>query len=215
MHGYRAIVVSIGFEEKYAIRSLTRHGLDKGDRILLLTGPLVERTIKTLNFIKDFVTKYFSSEVSLRICEIPVHEFSMALSVVKKAIADDVKGAREVIVNLSGGMKVVAFATLMAIAQLKPSNVLIEVELEDSSTVVQIPTLLLNPPSIEGAKLEVLRKLIERGGEVSVRELAKSLGKDASTIRRYLIELRKLRLVTIKRNRPLTVEALALANALV
>lgn len=191
-----------------------RHGLDKGDRIILFTGPLVERSAKAVELVKDFISKYFPSEVALRVCEVPIQDFYDAVATVKKALRKEVVNARKVIANLSGGMKIVSMAVLISLAILQPAHLLVEVEAEDSSHIINIPLRLLNLPRVEGARLEVLRKLIEMGGRGGVKELARELAKDESTIRRYLLWLKKAGLIEVKRLKPQIIEVTPIAKAL-
>ena len=63
----KAIILTLGFEEKFAIRMITRHGLDKGDYIVILTGPLVDKTKKVITYLQDFIQKYFKEEIGFEV----------------------------------------------------------------------------------------------------------------------------------------------------
>ena len=68
----RLFILTIGFEEKFAIRMITRHGLDIGDKLLIITGPIIDKVEKTITFLKDFIAKYYGKEIELEASYIPL-----------------------------------------------------------------------------------------------------------------------------------------------
>ena len=210
----RVIITTLGFEEKFTVRSITRHGLDRGDKIVLITGPRVERSEKALSFIKEFISKYYQSEVSISVRNIPIHDIYTAVSEVKQVLMEEVKEADRVMVNLSGGMRILIIAVILALTLLNIQNLMLEVETEDSSALITIPSELLHLPRVEGGKLEVLRILIKSSKPMSVNQIAQILNRDESTIRRHLLKLRKLGLIEVRKAKPLVVKALPIASLL-
>lgn len=213
----RLIIATIGFEEKFMIRAITRHGLDKGDHILLITGPSTEKSMNAINLIKGFVTKYYGKDVSLSIKEVPISDFYTSVLTIKQSIIERAKELTNVIVNLSGGMRVLIIATLLALAMLNLKNVLIEIETEDSSSIITIPTEMLSLGQSKLGKrlLDILRILVESQTPLSVSEIAKELQLDESTIRRHLLKLRRMKLIEVKKPKPLMVQPSPLARLLV
>ncbi|MGB9622230.1 MAG: CRISPR-associated CARF protein Csa3 [Candidatus Bathyarchaeia archaeon] len=212
----KLIVATIGFEEKFMIRAITRHGLDRGDQILLLTGPSTEKSMNTVNLIRGFITKYYDKDVVVHVKEVPVNDFLASVLAIKQSINERSKESVDVIVNLSGGMRILVIATLLALATLNLRNVLIEIETEDYSSIVNIPAeiLLLGRPKLSRRLLDILRILIESQEPLSVNEIAEKLQRDASTIRRHLIKLRKMKLVEAKKPKPLILQPSPLARLL-
>lgn len=211
----RVIITTLGFEEKFTVRSITRHGLDKGDKIVLITGPKVERSEKAISFIKEFISKYYPLEVSLNIWDIPVHDIYSMVSRIKQILMEEVKEADRVIVNLSGGMRILILAVFLALTLINIPSLTLEVEAEDSSTLITIPSEILQLPRIEGSKLEILKILVNTGKPMSIDEIAETLSRDESTIRRHVQKLRKLKLVEVKKIKPLIVKALPVASLLI
>jgi len=205
----RALFITLGFEEKFAVRALTRHGLDKGDKITLVTGPRIDKVDKAINFISDFILKYYGGEVDLHVEEVSVHDIYAAISLLRRILTDRSRGADQVIVNLSGGMRVLIVAFIIALGLINLPNLIVEIETEDSSTLIQIPTQIIKVwrHQVGVEKTEILKILVSRGDYMSSREIARLTGKDESTIRRHLSKLREIGLVEAKRFKPLLVKA--------
>ncbi|MEM1546995.1 MAG: CRISPR-associated CARF protein Csa3 [Candidatus Methanomethylicia archaeon] len=211
----RVIITTLGFEEKFTVRSITRHGLDRGDKIVLITGPRVEKSEKAVSFIKDFISKYYLSEVSVSVKDIPIHDIYETISRIKQILIEETRGFDKVIVNLSGGMRIIIIAVILALTLLDIQDLMLEVETEDSSLLITIPRDLLYLPKVEGGKLDVLKVITRKSKPVSVYEIAETLGRDESTVRRHLQKLRRLKLIEVEKIKPLIVKASKTASLLV
>lgn len=211
----KLIVATIGFEEKFTIRTITRHGLDKNDKVLLLTGPPTEKSMTAINLVREFITKYYSKDVTLIIKEIPVHNFYNAIHTIKESIMKEAKGVISIIVNLSGGMRILIIETLLALAILNMKNIIVEIETEDSSTIVTIPSEILSiKPQIRKRHAEILQILAQAQEPLTVKTIAEKLGIDDSTMRRHLLKLRKMKLIETKKTKPLLIQLSPLAKLL-
>ncbi|MEM2195341.1 MAG: CRISPR-associated CARF protein Csa3 [Candidatus Methanomethylicia archaeon] len=210
----RALFITLGFEEKFAVRALTRHGLDKHDKIILITGTRIEKVDRAIGFISEFISKYYGDEVKLRVEEVPVHDICIAASLIRKLIVEEAKNVDQVIVNLSGGMRVIIAAVIIALRLINIQNITIELETEDSSTLVQIPieAIKIQEHQIGPEKSEILKILTDRDDYLTVGEIAKAVGKDESTVRRHLARLRNAKLIEVKKLKPLTVKATQIAK---
>ena len=205
-----ALILTLGFDEKFCYRAILRHGIKEGDKIILLTAGLVERVKKAYEWIKAFVERSYDVEVKL--VQIDVKDFTKAIQDVIK-ILDEFKDYN-LIVNLSGGMRALAVTVLFALMIKPMRNVRLEIELEDFSGLIEIPQYLLRIHEIKQnlteEKIEIL-KLIAQGLK-DVKSLSKSLNKDVSTIRRHISSLEELGLIRVERRKPLEVETTELAN---
>ena len=109
------------------------------------------------------------------------------------------------IINLSGGMRVLSMIVLFALVLTGIRDLKLEVELGDFSGVVEIPSTLLLLPSIKASmtkeKLAILKLVAE--GKRDVRSITESLEKDESTMRRHLMTLKRYGLVEVERRKPL------------
>ena len=205
-----ALILTLGFDEKFCYRAILRHGIKEGDKIILITAGLVEKVKKAYEWIKAFVER--SYDVEVRLIQIDVKDFTKAIREVMH-ILDEFKGYN-LIVNLSGGMRALAVIMLLAL-MIKPiRNVKLEIELEDFSGLIEIPQHLLRIHEIKqnltDEKIEIL-KLIAQGLK-DVKSLSKALKKDVSTIRRHISNLEELGLVEVEKRKPLKVKTTELAN---
>ena len=205
-----ALILTLGFDEKFCYRAILRHGIKEGDKIILITAGLVEKVKKAYEWIKAFVER--SYDVEVRLIQIDVKDFTKAIREVMH-ILDEFKGYN-LIVNLSGGMRALAVIMLLAL-MIKPiRNVKLEIELEDFSGLIEIPQHLLRIHEIRqnltDEKIEIL-KLIAQGLK-DVKSLSKALKKDVSTIRRHISSLEELGLVEVEKKKPIKVKTTELAN---
>ncbi len=206
----KLFIFTLGFEEKFAIRMITAHGLDEGDKLLMITGPLVEKTQRTISFIRDFLNKYFSGKVAMEVFELKdISDFPNLVDRLYDKLRDEVLKFDEIIVNLSGGMRVIVLATYTALTLLLLSikdigKIHVELETEDSSARISIPIHLAKLLKLRGSlsheKVQVLKLISCK--PMTAKEIAQALGKDETTIRRHLMELVSLGLVVRKETRP-------------
>ncbi len=205
-----ALILTLGFDEKFCYRAILRHGIKEGDKIILLTAGLVEKVKKAYEWIKTFVER--SYDVEVRLVQIDVKEFIKAIQDVIKTL-DEFKDYN-LIINLSGGMRALAITVLLALMIKPMRNVRLEIELEDFSGLIEIPQNLLRIHEIKqnltDEKIEIL-KLIAQGLK-DVKSLSKALKKDVSTIRRHISSLEELGLIEVEKRKPLEVKTTELAN---
>jgi len=211
----RALIITLGFEEKFALRGLTRHGISKGDRLILLTGPTIERVRKAASYVRDFIDKYYSGEVSVDLVELPVHDFYQTTLRVKQVL-ENVATMDQVIVNLSGGMRIIVLAVFIAVMLLSMRNVKVELETEDSSKYLTIDAVALKSimsfEELSEEKMRILEVLTREEKALTVAALSKRLRRDSSTIRKHLRSLEEAGLVIVKKRKPLTVKSHPVLN---
>lgn len=210
-------VITLGFEEKFAVRMITRRGLDEGDRLLALTGPRTEQAGRAITFLVEFAARYYGSRVAVEVEELnPALGFEELVRRVYEAVSSRAGLGERVVFNLSGGMRALCLASLLAAQLLAASGVSVEVELEteDSSALLSVPRPLLNLPSaaleLTAEKLKILGALAE--GPATARELAEKLGRDFTTVSKHLRALEKLELLRAEGGRPKRYSANSLAQ---
>ena len=205
-----ALILTLGFDEKFCYRAILRHGIKEGDKIILLTAGLVDRVKKAYEWIKTFVERSYDIEV--RLVQIDVKDFIKAIRDVMNTL-DEFKDYN-LIVNLSGGMRALAITVLLALMIKSMRNVRLEIELEDFSGLIEIPQNLLRIHEIRQnlteEKIEIL-KLIAQGLR-DVKSLSKTLKRDVSTVRRHISSLEELGLIVVERRKPLEVKTTELAD---
>ena len=199
-------VITLGFEEKFAVRMITRHGLDRGDRLLLVTGPRTPQSERAASFLCEFARRYYGGDVGVEVEEVRVgSDFAELVHRLHGLVASRARAGERVVFNLSGGMRVLCLAAFVA-AMLLSARLPVEVELEteDSSALIGVPRAVLALPRtfslLSREKLEVLAALAQRSR--GIRELAEELDRDETTVRRHLQELVEAGLVEALGRRP-------------
>ncbi len=205
----KALIVTLGFDEKFCYRAILRHGIKEEDIIILLTAGLVDRVKRAYEWIRVFAESY---DVEVKLIQIDVKDFNRALKEVMR-ILDELKDY-SLIVNLSGGMRALAITVLMALTIKPIRDLKVEIELEDFSGLIEIPRNVLKLSEIRAnlgkEKIEIL-KLIAQGVE-DVKSIADLLKKDVSTVRRHIYTLIDLNLVVVVKKKPLIVKTTELAE---
>jgi len=205
-----ALILTLGFDEKFCYRAILRHGLKEGDKIVLITAGLVEKVKKAYEWIKSFAERSYDIEV--RLIQINVRNFTEAISKVT-ALLDELRDYN-VIVNLSGGMRALVIIVLLALMIKPMRNLKLEIELEDFSGLIEISNNLLRIHEIKQIlteeKVEILSLIVQ--GKGSVKTISEILKKDASTIRRHISDLERFGLITVEKRKPLEVKATELAK---
>lgn len=210
----KALIVTLGFDERFCYRAILRHGIREGDIVILITARLIDRVRKAYDLVNSFMRTSFGDSVKIELIELEIEDIESSTVKIMKLL--DSLRDYEVIINLSGGMRTIIltiiFATLLASIDAR-----IELELEDGSNVIEIPKVLINIPRIisilTDEKLEILKSL--HGGIKNSRDLAKKLGKDESTVRRHLAELIALDLVKSIKRKPLIVKTSKLVEGII
>jgi len=200
-----ALLLTLGFDEKFCYRAILRHGISEGDKIVLVTAKIVNRVKKAYDWIKTFVNTSYSN-VEMKLIELNVED---TIGSIKKVleILEELEGYH-IVINLSGGMRILSFIVLLSLLFKEIRNAVIEIELEDFSGVVRIPVILLTLPSIKEKlgeeKIKILKTI--RDGKNNVKSIAEYLNKDRSTIRRHISSLKKLGLIEYEKRKPLKVK---------
>ncbi|OYT47987.1 MAG: hypothetical protein B6U85_03915 [Desulfurococcales archaeon ex4484_42] len=214
----KVVLLTLGFEEKFAVRALVRRGLEVGDLVVLITGPIIDKVAKAINYVKEFL-KYFEG-IDIQVFEVSeVHEFTQAISKIKGLIKELLDKYEYMIINLSNGMRALVVEVLMATTLLPrelKERIIVELDTEDGKAIVEIPKdliTIINPPNL-GVKEDIIKVIIEEGGEADIYTIAQKLGKDETTIRRQLETLKDLRLIELA-YRPLRARIKPIAKAVI
>ncbi|MEM3691663.1 MAG: CRISPR-associated CARF protein Csa3 [Candidatus Korarchaeum sp.] len=206
----KVLIATLGFEERFCYRAILRHGMREGDKIILLTGDLTDKVERAYEWVDKFIKSSYGDSVEVRLIKLNLNEVLESVKRISELL-DSFEGS-DVIVNLSGGMRVLVAYTLLACLMRVRRNLVVEIEREDLSGVVSLDHRLLKLVK-EGVKEEHLSLLeLVRRGLGDVRSLARELGKDESTVRRYVSDLEELGLIRVKRRKPLAFEPSELSD---
>jgi len=177
------IVVTLGFEEKFALRAVTRRGAKENDEIVVLMAKdSDERSERAFENFCDVIEKAFQKIKVSRI-DVEVKNFSEAT---KKLIGEFLaRKGNEFVFNLSGGFRLLGIEVLLA-AILTKVNAKIELELENSSAVIEFPIKWIQLDMDEKDK-KILSALSE--GNASILEISKRTKLSRVTIWRRINKL--------------------------
>lgn len=185
---------TLGFDEKFAIRALLRRGLRSEDLVTVLIPEKRRdpRTDKAISLL-DMFLKTALGKANMHILEIPIEDFSLAISKIRSYIIS--RPERPIYANLSGSMRVLVIETLIAIISTG-LDAEIEVEAEDGSLIVSFRTWEILPERLDNIDLEILKRSLE---VISLPELSKQMNMPKSTVWRRVVSLSKKGLIEIYR----------------
>ncbi|MCD6458390.1 MAG: CRISPR locus-related DNA-binding protein [Thermoproteales archaeon] len=178
-------VFTLGFEEKYVLRSLTTKGVTKNDEIwIIIPKPRSDRTDTALSFIKMSLRKLFDKNVN--VFEVPIDDFYLSVKELRDLL-DGLLQKGEIMLNISGGMKILALALLAAALTLN-KEFKITILREDMGKIYELPSIVFRPISLDNIDIKILRKL-SKAGLISASKLARELKYSRTTVWRRLERL--------------------------
>ena len=174
----KTFVATIGWTEWPIASAIIKHGLSKEDKIILLSPDKKDDrsriAIKEVeNFVSKFVPYVKVSEVS-----VPVHIPTEAISLIAKLVSGEGRG-RDLIVNLSGGMRILVLETLLALTLIHVDSLVLELQTEDKVDL-QLPVIWTPAENLLLEAKKALKMLGERG-PVSLSDLANGLRLSVTT----------------------------------
>ena len=180
----RLIILTLGFDEKFAVRGILRYAPKPDDVVAIITAsPLVEKAEKALKTLLDILKSYAGIE-NIEIIEVDISNPESAKYRIKEVIS---KHECELIANLSGGMRALIIVTLAAVLSSN-REVLIELETENLENVITLDSEFFRPEPINESDKRILRKISEIG-EAKLDEFADVIGKSRTTTYRILKKL--------------------------
>jgi len=183
----RLIILTLGFDEKFAVRGILRYAPKPNDVIAIVTAsPLVEKAEKALKTLLDILKSYAGIE-NIEIVEVDISNPESAKHKIKELISNHPKQDCELVANLSGGMRALILITLSAVLS-SDRNALIELETENLENVITLTSEFFKPEPVDESDKRLLRKVHELG-EVKLDEFTEIIGKSRTTTYRILKKL--------------------------
>ncbi|MGC9203257.1 MAG: CRISPR-associated CARF protein Csa3 [Thermoproteota archaeon] len=193
----KTLIVTLGWVECSIVSAILRHGLSRGDKIvLLLPEKKDEKSRKAIEEVRDFVSKYVPT-VSVSEIIVPIYNPTEAISTLVKAITEEVKQKRELIVNLSGGMRTLILETLLALTMLKVETLTLELQTEDKVDL-QLPKTWEAPHILSSREIRIFKTMGDKG-LLSLSHLAKTLKLPIATVHRLVERFENKGFVVSKR----------------
>jgi len=185
-----ALILTLGFDEKFAIRALMRHGRDLRKVLVVMAEPVDERAQRALNAVKDFVERFMTS-VQLEAFIVNPSEPYDAMRKLKDVIRRN--PALNYVISVSGGMRAL-IVELLIVASIMKLRGEVEIELENFRGTVSLPATLLYMEPLGSEEHKVLKVLMERG-PMTAKDLMDLLKIPRSSLYRRIKELKTRGLV--------------------
>jgi CRISPR-associated protein Csa3 len=189
------VVFTFGFEERFAFRSLMRRGVGESDKVAVLipSNRPDERSDKALASLDDFVKKYVNGQGVVRY-DIDIDDFYTAVTSIAGLFRSWAE--RPIILNLSGGMRLLIVETLVATIYCG-IPIKVEMETEDGKTYTEFETPDLLPVRLDELDIEILKTL--SNVKLTLKFLAEALQVAKPTAWRRVKKLQELGLVELER----------------
>jgi len=186
--------ITMGFDEKFALRAVTRRGLKSGDEIIVvMSKPTDERAERAFRHFSDFLSKVFQD---IKISRLDVDPRDLK-SLKNLAQVFSLRKKERFIFILSGGFRALIIETLLA-ATLLNLSAEVEIDLEDSSATITFPLKWNRPIELTDVEREILIN-IERG-MTTIPNLAKNMKVSKATIWRKVKKLEKEGFLVAEKN---------------
>ena len=211
-----AYVITLGFDERFAIKTLLKHHVSESDKILLIVAGSDPRTAKAIETLSN-ILRQFSEKIEITKIELhPERDFEGSLMRMIKILKK--LQNLNIVVNISGGMRILGYIVLLACTILVTHGVLSKVSFEiypeslQGEVTFSGDLLRLAAIKLTKEKVRLLKEIAS--GKTYVEELAKALDKDETTIRRHLLGLEAQGLIRALKRKPLKVEITRLGRLL-
>ncbi|MEM1742877.1 MAG: CRISPR-associated CARF protein Csa3 [Nitrososphaerota archaeon] len=190
------LIITLGFAEKFALRAIFRHGLKANDKILILMPEKSDpRAEKAFSIIQQIVGNSFP-EVSIEKIYIPSQDFPKAVSVLRKLALNVLREGEKVILNISGGQRIVILELLTGFLSVDARNVEVEIESEDSSTMAIFPLEMMRKMDLDQEDIKILEILAQ--SPKNFNQICLILNLSKSSVWRRLRKLMELGLIEKK-----------------
>ena len=187
-------VITLGYDERFAVRFLLRHSVGEGDSVIVVVPRGYEGDEKArtaVNNLKKLVE-------GLEICEFDPSDALSEITKMTSFLKEKSEGSRTLHLCLSGGMRIIVISTLLAsqlLAREVPREIWVEVDLEDLSGTVRIPLNALLIPRNERF-LKILEALSQDVKRPSVRYVESVTSIPSATVHREMGRMISLGLIT-------------------
>ncbi len=193
----KTFIATIGYTEWPIASAIIKHGLTEGDRIFLLMPEKGDdRSKSAVSEVRNFISK-FATNVEVSEVPVPIHNPVDGISTLAKLIAKEASQRRDLIVNLSGGMKALVIEAVLALTLIRAENLLVELKTEDKVDL-QIPKVwgMLQETSSEEKRV---LKTMSKQTSLSLSGLAKALKVSVPTAHRLSKNLEKTGAIASKK----------------
>ena len=183
----KSFIITLGWTEAPTLTSISKHGLDCGDRVILLTPERRDKGAEAaISRIKSLVS-LIKGGIEVLELPLPIERFEDAVMKITRVIRSAAEQGHYVIMNLSGGMRLLVIEALMAALLSNVQDLTVEIQTEDGRFDITIPLIIKPSFILSPIQRLILKSLKNR--EASITELSRDLGKPISTVYRLVKKL--------------------------
>ena len=183
----RALVTTIGFDERFVVRALIRY-LENIDHFIgILSTPIEQRALQAISNIKNFIDKYVvdsGKRLAYEFIEIDITDPYEAIARLKRIFTSN----NEYVVNLSGGMRALTIVTFIAFI-ISRARGEIEIELENLQGRISIDPRIITAGPLSSDEEKIVNT-IKKLGRATYRDIMKETGIPRATLFKHLSSLR-------------------------
>jgi len=189
------VIVAVTFDsdEKFAVKALLRHYSER--RRVVAIVPEGYQDDRALSVLNDFVKRYVNEE-GVELIKVPIGDFHGSVLTLARTFRSWAE--RPIILNLSGGMRLLVVEALCA-ALISRVPMTIEVESEDGKALVAFITDDLSIPEIDEVDRQIIESLAR--GVRTLDPLSERLGISKPTVWRRLRRLERAGMVKLSKGR--------------
>jgi CRISPR locus-related DNA-binding protein len=183
----KALVTTIGFDERFVVRALIRY-LENIDHFIgILSTPIEQRALQAISNIKNFIDKYVvdsGKRLAYEFIEIDITDPYEAIAKLKRIFTSN----NEYIINLSGGMRALTIVTFIAFI-ISRARGEIEIELENLQGRISIDPRIITAGPLSSDEEKIVNT-IKKLGRATYRDIMKETGIPRATLFKHLSSLR-------------------------
>lgn len=184
----KALVLTLGFDERFAIRGILRTGLSNGDRVTVFVAePVVGKAEKALQVLMDFFKKYFEG-VSVDVVSVPTRDFELSVTIIGGKLKE-LKGLNcKVVLNLSGGMRSLIIEILLTSILISLKGI-VEIELENLEGYLSFPMEIFKVKMPMKEEHRLVLETIMLHERINISQISNKLGMAKSSIHKIIRKL--------------------------
>jgi len=207
MSHVRLFVVTLGFDVKLVVRQLiSRYSVKENDTVIVVTAKAFDQfSLERLKAALDDVEKILDyAGIKPKVIHVDPTDVVGTIYEVGKTLINAIAGnPTEIVLILSGGMRVLVIEVLLAALLTLPKDLLgksrISIELENLSGYVEIPLMLFTGLDIDEEDVRLMNAISRLGDAPS--QLITTLGIPKSTVYRRIRKFMDSSLVVRGRGR--------------
>ena len=187
------VAVTFDADEKFAVKALLRHHSERTRVVVIVPeGIQDDRSLSVLN---DFVKRYVNEE-GVELVKVPIGDFHGSVLTLARTFRSWAE--RPIILNLSGGMRLLVVEALCA-ALISRVPMTVEVESEDGKALATFSTDDLSFPEIDEVDRQIIESLAR--GDKTLGLISERLGISKATVWRRLRRLERAGMVKLSKGR--------------